>query len=71
MKKVIVDENKCIRCGACTASCPEVFAFTEDDTVESLEGKNILDEMSEEIKESAIDALHGCPVNAIKEVEAE
>ena len=33
MKKVIVDESKCIRCGACTGICPDVFAFTEEDTV--------------------------------------
>ena len=70
MKKIIVDENKCIRCGACTGICPDVFTFTEDDTVESIEDKNILDTMPEETKKEAINALHGCPVDAIKEVEA-
>lgn len=71
MKKVIVDESKCIRCGACTGICPDVFTFTEDDTVESIEDKNILDHMTEETKKEAMEALHGCPVDAIKEVDAD
>ncbi len=71
MKKVIVDESKCIRCGACTGICPDVFAFTEEDTVESIEGKNILDHMEEETKKDAMEALHGCPVDAIQEVDAD
>ena len=71
MKKVIVDESKCIRCGACTGICPDVFAFTEEDTVESIEGKNILDHMEEETKKDAMESLHGCPVDAIQEVDAD
>ncbi len=69
MKKVIVDKERCIRCGACVGICPKVYTFTEEDDVETKNGENILDEMSEEVKEAAIEALHGCPVEAIQEVE--
>ena len=71
MKKIIVDEDTCVRCGACVGNCPEVYAFTEDDTVKTKENQNILDKMNEEVKEAAIEALQGCPVGAIKEVEAD
>lgn len=69
MKKVVVDKDTCIRCGACVGICPEVYTFTDDDDVEAKESNNHLDTMSEEIKEAAIEALHGCPVDAIHEVE--
>lgn len=69
MKKVVVDKETCIRCGACVGICPEVYTFTDEDDVEAKENKNSLDNMSEEIKEAAIEALQGCPVSAIKEVE--
>jgi ferredoxin len=69
MKKIIVDKDVCIRCGACVGICPSVFTFNDDDAVESIENENILDNMSEELRDDALDALEGCPVGAIKEIE--
>lgn len=68
MKKFKVNEN-CISCGACTAIAPDVFEFNDDMLAEAIEGKNIIDEMNDETKEQAIDALEGCPVGAIELVE--
>jgi len=30
VKKIKVDQNTCIGCGACVASCPNTFAFNDD-----------------------------------------
>jgi ferredoxin len=53
MKKIVVNPDKCICCGACVSMCSDVFDF------------------SDEVKEEALDALEGCPVGAIEEVESE
>ena len=65
MEKIKVDQEKCIGCGACTAIASEVFSFNDDGLAEANEEKNILDNMEEEVKNDCIDALEGCPVNAI------
>ncbi len=71
MKKIIVDNDLCIRCGACVGICDRVFEFTDEGIVESKEGHNLLDEMDDETKDDALDALEGCPVSAIQEIDAE
>ena len=65
MEKIKVDQEKCIGCGACTAIASEVFSFNDDGLAEANKEKNILDNMEEEVKNDCIDALEGCPVNAI------
>ena len=60
--KLKVNDN-CIGCGACQATCPEVFEINDDGYATT-----IFDEVSEELTEDAIDAKEGCPVNAIEEV---
>ncbi|MBO5414546.1 MAG: ferredoxin [Bacilli bacterium] len=62
--KLRVDEDICIGCGACQAICPEVF---DVDRV----AKVVVDEISEEVKDDAIDAMEGCPVAAIVEEKEE
>lgn len=71
MKKIVVDENKCICCGACCSICSEVFEFSDEGHAETKEDNNILDNMSEDVKDDALDALEGCPTSAIKEIEIE
>lgn len=44
-------------------TCPEVFEINDDGYATT-----IVDEVSEELTEDAIDAKEGCPVNAIEEV---
>jgi len=71
MKKIIVDNDLCIGCGACVGICDKVFEFSDEGIAQSKEDINIIDEMDEETKDDALDALEGCPVSAIKEVEVE
>ena len=58
--KFKVNEN-CIRCGLCESMCPEVFSLDGEDIAEA-----IGDEISGETKESAIEAMESCPVDAIE-----
>lgn len=69
MEKIKVDQNKCIGCGACTAIAGEVFSFNDEGYAEADENKNILDNMEESLKNDCIDALEGCPVDAIYKEE--
>lgn len=61
--KLKVDQDVCIGCGACQAICPSAFEIDDNGYATT-----IVDEISEEIKEDAIDAKEGCPVGAIEEV---
>jgi len=63
--KLEVDKNACIGCGACVATCDKVFDFDGNFA------KVVVDEVPEELKEEAIDALEGCPVDAIREIKSE
>ena len=58
--KLKVNKDVCISCGACEAICDEVFQI-DDEGVATV----IVDEISDELKESALDAQEGCPVGAI------
>lgn len=63
--KLEVDKNACIGCGACVATCDKVFDFDGNFA------KVIVDKVPEDLMEDAIDALEGCPVDAIREVKSE
>ena len=69
MKKIIVNSN-CIGCGACTSFC-DVFKFNDEGLATADENKNIIDNMDEETKENAMDALENCPVSAIEIIDEE
>lgn len=56
MKKVFVDESKCIGCGACVAIDPENFDFNDEGY------STVIDDTP---NEKAQDALEACPVFAI------
>lgn len=56
MAKVEVNKDLCIGCGACTATCPEVFELGEDGLAEVIK---------EEINDDVIAAKEGCPTDAI------
>ena len=62
MKKVNLDENKCIGCGMCCSVASENFTYND-------EGRASL--ISENITEAAIEMSEMCPVNAISIVETE
>ena len=56
MKKVILDESKCIGCGYCFSTATENFKCND-------EGRASL--ISDKVTEEAIEASEGCPVSAI------
>ena len=58
MKKLVVNDN-CIGCGACVATYPDTFAFTD-------EGKSSV--ISDEVMDEATlnDMTSICPVGAIE-----
>ena len=55
--KITVDQNKCIGCGACEATCPSSFKLTD--------GKAQPVKAEVEKLTCEKDAEAGCPVNAI------
>ena len=61
--KVTVNQDMCISCGACEATCPNVFEIGED-------GAEVkADVIAETDVETATEALEGCPTSAITKVE--
>ncbi|MCI7220594.1 MAG: ferredoxin [Candidatus Enterosoma sp.] len=59
-KKVVINKDDCFGCGACTATCPEVFQMEDD-------GKaGVVAQPSDELDAAVEDAVNGCPVAAIK-----
>ena len=60
--KLTVNKDNCIGCGACQAICEEVFEITDDGYAVA---KDV--EITEKIKEDALNAKEGCPTGAITE----
>lgn len=60
--KLKVNKDLCIGCGACQATCSEVFQIDDDGLA-----KVIVDEIPQNLEEDAIDAKEGCPTDAIEE----
>jgi ferredoxin len=58
--KAKVDENACIGCGLCEATCPEVFRMNDSDIAEV-----IANPVPSEAEETCREAAEGCPVDAI------
>ena len=57
MAKVIVDQNKCIGCGACAATCPGSFEIKD--------GKAHAKKATVDSVTCEKEAESGCPVGAI------
>lgn len=64
MKKIIVNQEACIGCGACVAIDPEHFAFNDEGLSHSISKENLE-------SEDLANAIDSCPTSAIsmKEVE--
>lgn len=60
--KVKVNQDLCISCGACVSTCPEVFSFNDDGYAEAIE-----ENVNKDDEEKALEALEGCPTEAIDE----
>lgn len=69
--KVTIDRAECISCGACYASCPEVFEENEDDLYSQIVKEHRVDDdpaigqAPEELRDCVEDAVYGCPVEII------
>lgn len=63
MAKLVVDEDKCIGCGACTTEAEELFELVETDSGYKAKVKKQPESDSE--KEKAKSAVDICPVDAI------
>ncbi len=57
---VKVSKKKCIGCGSCAASCPEVFEMGEDGKAEVKHGAD-----TKKNAKCIKDAITDCPVGAI------
>lgn len=57
---VKIDKNKCIGCGACASTCPQVFEMKDDGKAHVKSGAD-LKKNEKCIKE----AIKNCPVEAI------
>ncbi len=55
---ITVDKEKCIGCGACAATCPDVFEIGADGKAQAKEGADIG-------LPCVADATAGCPAGAI------
>jgi ferredoxin len=61
IKKIKIDEEKCIGCGACNMYAPEAFGFDE------VRGKSIVKPGAEDTDQEKIEeAANTCPVQAIE-----
>jgi len=56
MKKVILNEDRCIGCGACMSVAPDTFTFSDEGRAEMI---------NDTVTEAAIEASEMCPVSAI------
>ena len=56
MGKVILNEDRCIGCGACMSVAPDNFTFNDEGRAEMI---------NTEITDAAIEASEVCPVSAI------
>lgn len=61
MKKVNVNKDVCIGCGACVSICPKYFEFNDEGY-----SKVIKEEIEKEDVEDVEDAKGSCPVGAIE-----
>ena len=56
-----VDQELCISCGSCISVCPEVFDWNANDKAD------VVVEITEELKDCAIEGKNICPTDAILE----
>jgi len=58
-KKIIIDQEECIGCEACTEICPDVFTFDED------QGKAAVKDDADPSEVCVDEAIASCPAGCI------
>lgn len=58
MKKLVIDEVKCIGCGTCTALCPKVYRLNDDFKAE------VIDQNADS-QDNIQNSIDSCPTQAI------
>jgi ferredoxin len=58
--KAAIDRDGCISCGLCAETCPDVFRMADDGKAEV-----VVDEVPDDLRDSAEEAADGCPVSVI------
>ena len=62
--KFRVDQDRCVGCRTCESICEDVFKINDDGFAEV-----IVDEVADDVKDAAIEAMEGCPTGAIEKEE--
>lgn len=62
MAKIIIDQETCIGCGACTAVSSDLFEISETGKAQPKKTEDLTEEETSQAKEG----LEVCPVQAIK-----
>ena len=62
--KVKVNQDLCIGCGACQATCSDVFEIGDEGLAQVINN-----DINDDMKDDVIDAIEGCPTNAIEEID--
>ena len=61
--RAFVDQDMCIGCGLCEGTCPEIFQMNDAGKAEAYA------DTTDENRDAVMEAIDGCPVGAIREVE--
>ncbi|MCY8235500.1 ferredoxin [Priestia endophytica] len=66
-KYTIVDKETCIACGACGASCPDLFEYDDEGiSYVLLDDNQGITSVDEDFYDDLEDAADGCPTQSIK-----
>ena len=58
--RAYVDQDTCIGCGLCAATCPEVFELNDDGKAQTVA------DTTDDNRDAVMEAIDGCPVSAIR-----